>query len=81
MKLLPEGAVVHLLTDQHQLVLAFAIPIAVINREAFSSQVENMTLFTFVEPKDAFGAKHAVWQLIVEEVLKFAKGEGPVATE
>ena len=40
-----------------------------------------MTLFTFVEPKDAFGAKHAVWQLIVEEVLKFAKGEGPVATE
>ena len=34
-----------------------------------------MTLFTFVEPKDSFGAKNAVWQLIIEEVLKFTKGE------
>ena len=72
---------VHLLTDQHQLVFALAIPIAVIDREAFASQVENMALFAFAEPKDAFGTKNAVWQLIVKEVLKFAKGEGPVATE
>ena len=40
-----------------------------------------MALFAFAEPKDAFRTKNAVWQLIVEEVLKFAKGEGPVATE
>ena len=72
---------VHLLTDQHQLVFALAIPIAVIDREAFASQVKNMALFAFGEPKDAFRTKNAVWQLIVQEILKFAKGEGPVATE
>ena len=37
LKLLPQGDVVHLLTDQHQLVFAFSIPIAVIDREAFPS--------------------------------------------
>ena len=37
LELPPEGAVIHLLTDQHQLIFAFAIPVAVIDREAFAS--------------------------------------------
>ena len=72
---------VNLLTDQHQLVFAFAIPFAVINGEAFASQVKNVALFAFVKPKDAFGAKNALGQLIVEEVLKFAERERSIATE
>ena len=81
LELPPEGAVIHLLTDQHQLVLAFAIPVAVINGAAFASQMKNMALFAFVKPKEAFGAKNALGQLIVEEVLKFAEREGSIATE
>ena len=81
LKLPPQGAVVHLLTDQHQLVFALAIPLAVIDRKAFASQVKNMALFAFVEPQDAFGTKNALGQLVVEEVLKFAQGEGSVATK
>ena len=80
-ELSPQGAVVHLLTDQHQLVLAFAIPVAVINGEAFASQMKNMALFAFDKPKDALGTKNALGQLIVEEVLKFAKREGSVTAE
>ncbi len=37
LKLQSQGAVIHLLPYQHQLVLAFAIPIAVIDRKALSS--------------------------------------------
>ena len=40
-----------------------------------------MALFTFVKPKDALGAKDALGQLIVEEVLKFTEREGSIATE
>ena len=80
-ELSPQGAVVHLLTDQHQLIFAFAIPVAVINGEALASKVKNMALFAFIKPKDAFGTKNALRQLIVEEVLKFAEREGSIATE
>ena len=81
LELPPEGAVIHLLTDQHQLIFAFAIPVAVINGEALASKVKNMALFAFFKPKDAFGTKNALRQLIVEEVLKFAEREGTIATE
>ena len=40
-----------------------------------------MALFAFVKPKDALGTKNALGQLIVEEVLKFAEGEGSVTAE
>ena len=61
------------LADQHELVAALAGPLAVVDGEAFASQVKNVTPLAFLEPEDALGAEHSARQLVVEEVLKFAQ--------
>ena len=70
LQLLFERVVVEIAADDHQLVFAGAFPIGVIDREALSSQVEDMPPLAFLEPKNPLGAKDSGWQLVVEEVLK-----------
>ena len=67
--------------DQHQLVLAFTSPVAVIDGEAFSGQMEHMTALTLLEPKNSLGAEHALRQLVVEEVLERSQIERARACE
>lgn len=57
-KLTPESGVVEITADQHYFVHPFAGPVAVINREAFAGEVENMAALTFVEPENALCPKH-----------------------
>ena len=40
-----------------------------------------MAFVAFVKPEDALGTEYAGRQLVVEEVLEFAQGEGAFAAE
>ncbi len=83
LQLAAQQGVIQLLADQDQLVAAigWGAPVAVVDGEAFTRQMKHMPPFTFVEPEDAFGTEHAGGQLVVEEVLEFAQGEGAIAAE
>ena len=67
---MPQGVVLQVTADQHELVFAFTRPVAVIDRKAFSSQMEHMTPLALLEPEDSLGAEHAFRELVVEEVLE-----------
>jgi len=70
--LLAQLAVVEVTADQHQLVLALALPFGVIDRETFAGQMKDMAPLTFVKPENPLGPKHAAGQLVVQEVLELA---------
>ena len=57
--------------DQYELVFAITGPLGVVYGKTFASEVENVTLLTFFEPKNPLGPEHFLGQLIVEEILKF----------
>ena len=76
-----QGVVIQVLTNQHQLVLGFAFPVIIIQREAFAAEVEDMTFGAFAEPENTLSAKDISRKLIVEEELEFANIKGLVAGE
>jgi len=73
--------VIEIAADDHQLILAGADPVAVIDREAFACQVEDMAPLALVEPENALGAEDGRRQLVVEEILEFAQGKRPITSE
>ena len=81
LELFPQGAVVDVAADQHQLILAITGPVGVVDGKTFARQVEHMAAFAFVEPQDSFGSKHFLGHLVVEEVLELAQGEGAITLE
>ena len=69
---------VNLLADQHQLILSVAGPVAVVDREALSGQMEHMTPLTLVEPEDAFGSEDFRRHLVVKKILELSQRKGPI---
>ena len=81
LELFAQGVVVEIATDEHQLILAFSSPVAVVDGKAFAGQMEHVPPRTLVEPEDALGPEHSVWKLIVKKVLELAQAEGAVTAE
>ena len=67
--------------DQHQLILAIAGPVGVIERKSIARQMEHMAVFTFVEPEDSLCPEHLFRHLFVQEVLELAQGERAITLE
>gem|GEM_PF-5598740 len=76
---MPQLVVIELATDQHQLVLAGPLPVAVVNGEAFARQVENVPALAFLEPENPFGPKDAFGKVVVEKILKCPEIKGLTA--
>ena len=81
LELLPQGLVVDVTANQHQLVLAITGPVGVVDRNPFACQMEHMASFAFVEPEDSLGSEHLLGHLVVEEVLELAQGERSITLE
>ena len=81
LELFPQGGVVDVAADQHQLILAITGPVGVVDGKAFARQMEHMAAFAFVEPQDSFGPEHLLGHLVVEEVLELAQREGAITLE
>ena len=81
LELLPQGLVVDVTANQHQLVLAIAGPIGVVDGKSFACQMEHVASFAFVEPEDSLGSEHLLGHLVVEEVLELAQGERSITLE
>ena len=81
LELLPQGLVVDVTANQHQLVLAIAGPIGVVDGKSFACQMEHVASFAFVEPEDSLGSEHLLGHLVVEEVLELAQCEGSITLE
>ena len=81
LELLPQGLVVDVTANQHQLVLAITGPVGVVDGKAFACQMEHVAAFAFVEPEDSFGPEHLLRHLVVQEVLELAQGERAIALE
>ena len=81
LELFPQGGVVDVAADQHQLILAITGPVGVVDGKAFARQMEHMAAFAFVEPQDSLGPEHLLGHLVVEEVLELAQGEGAITLE
>ena len=56
--------------NDHPLDFTGALPIGVIDREAFAGQEAHMPPLAFLEPENPLRAEDSGWQLVVEEVLK-----------
>lgn len=57
-QLCADGVVVHVLTNEDELVLFGAIvPFAVIEGKALATEVEHMALLALFKPEDSFGAE------------------------
>ena len=67
--------------DQHQLVLAGSAPVAVIDGEAFASQMKYMAALAFLEPENSLGPENTFRQLVVEKILKRSQIKGITARE
>ena len=81
LELFPQGGVVDVAADQHQLILAITGPVGVVDGKAFARQMEHMAAFAFVEPQDSLGPEHLLGHLVVEEVLELAQREGAITLE
>ena len=81
MELLSDCVVVDVAADQHQLILAIAGPVGVIERKSIARQMEHMAVFTFVEPEDSLCPEHLFRHLFVQEVLELAQGERAITLE
>ena len=81
LELLPQGLVVDVTANQHQLVLAITGPVGVVDGKPFACQMEHMASFAFVEPEDSLGSEHLLGHLVVEEVLELAQGERSITLE
>ena len=68
-------------TNQHQLILAIACPVGVVDGEALASEVKHVASLAFVEPENPLRPEHLLGHLVVQEVLEFAQGEGTIALE
>jgi hypothetical protein len=58
LQLLAQASVVEVSADQHELVFAITGPFGVVYGKTFASEVENVTLLTFFEPKNPLGPEH-----------------------
>ena len=81
MELLSDCVVVDVAADQHQLILAIAGPVGVIERKSIARQMEHMAVFTFVKPEDSLCPEHLFRHLFVQEVLELAQGERAITLE
>ena len=81
MELLSDCVVVDVAANQHQLILAIAGPVGVIERKSIARQMEHMAVFTFVEPEDSLCPEHLFRHLFVQEVLELAQGERAITLE
>lgn len=72
---------IQILTDQYELIFVGAFPLTVIQSEALSTEVENVTLGAFLKPEDPLSPEHRGGELVIEEVLELANGEGAIALE
>ena len=81
LELLPQGLVVDVTANQHQLVLAITGPVGVVDGKPFACQMEHVASFAFVEPEDSLGSEHLLGHLVVEEVLELAQGERSITLE
>ena len=81
LELLPQGLVVDVTANQHQLVLAITGPVGVVDGKSFACQMEHVASFAFVEPEDSLGSEHLLGHLVVEEVLELAQGERSITLE
>ena len=67
--------------DQYELVFSITGPFGVVNGKTLTSEVEDMALLAFVEPKDALCSEYFLGHLVVEEILKFPQSKRAVALE
>ena len=67
--------------DQYELVFPITGPFGVVNGKTLTSEVEDMALLAFVEPKDALCSEYFLGHLVVEEILKFPQSKRAVALE
>ena len=81
LELLPQGLVVDVTANQHQLVLAITGPVGVVDGISFACQMEHVASFAFVEPEDSLGSEYLLGHLVVEEVLELAQGERSITLE
>ena len=81
MQLLAQQIVVEVSADQYELVFAITGPFGVVNGKTLTSEVEDMALLAFVEPKNALRPEHFLGHLIVEKILKFPQSKRAVALE
>ena len=70
LQLSSQGVVVQFPPDQDQLVFALTCPVAVIDREALASKVEDVTALAFFEPQNALCTEHGLGELVVQKILK-----------
>ena len=73
LELLPQGVVVDVTANQHQLILAISGPVGVVDGKAFACQMEHVAAFAFVEPQHSLGTEHLLRHLVVQEVLELAQ--------
>jgi hypothetical protein len=81
LQLLAQQIVVEVSADQHELVFSITGPFGVVNGKTLTSEVEDMALLAFVEPKNALRPEHFLGHLIVEEILKFPQSKWAFAFE
>jgi hypothetical protein len=81
LQLLAQPIVVEVSADQHELVFSITGPFGVVNGKTLTSEVEDMALLAFVEPKNALRPEHFLGHLVVEEILKFPQSKRAVALE
>ena len=65
------------LTNEYKLILSGSIfwPGLVIDAEAGAAKVENMPVWTFGKPQNAFASEHTAGQ-VVEEIFKAIQAQG-----
>jgi hypothetical protein len=71
--------VIQVLANQHQLIFGGTFPLVVIQGKALTTEVEDMAFGAFVKPENSLRPKHRLRQLVIEEMLKLANGEGALA--
>jgi hypothetical protein len=81
LQLLAQQIVAEVSTDQHELVFSITGPFGVVNGKTLTSEVEDMALLAFVEPKNALRPEDFLGHLIVEKILKFPQSKRPIALE
>ena len=78
-ELLTQLIVVHILANEDQLIFLGSSPLAVVQREALTTEMEDVALLALLKPKNALRSKDTFRQLVVEEMLELANGKGAIA--
>lgn len=61
---------IEILPNQHQLSFPLTFPFLIINTEALTAQVEDVTPRTFIKPQNPLRTEDTGGQLIIQEILK-----------